>query len=117
MLHLDFVRILKMRGIHKPFSHFLKLGYSRTTASKMAGNKLLSITPEKLERYCIEFNCTPNDLFEYKPNKKNPLPENHPLMSLQREEKLSTISTLLQELSIEKITELANLLNADREKQ
>ena len=83
----------------------------------MSSNKLVSFTPEKLERYCIDFNCTPNDLFEYKPNSKNPLPQNHPLMSLQREEKLAEINTLLQELSIEKITELASLIKADKEKQ
>ena len=115
MLYLNLNRILKIRGIHKPFSHFMSLGYSRSLASRMAQNQVLSFTAEKLERYCIELNCTPNDLFEYKPSSKNPLPADHPLIALQREEKITEINSLLQNLSLEKIRELADLLNEEKE--
>lgn len=117
MLQFNIPRIVKIKGISKPFSHFMNLGYSRATASKMSQNALLSITPEKLERLCIEFNCTPNDLFEYRPSLKNPLPENHPLMALKREEKTTEIYSLLHELPLEKIRELANLVKEEKEKQ
>lgn len=115
MLYLNLTRILKIRGIDKPFSHFMSLGYSRSLASRMAQNQIVSFTPEKLERYCIEFNCTPNDLFEYKPAVKNPLSADHPLMALQRKEKITEINSLLQNLSLEKIRELADLLNEGQE--
>lgn len=114
MLYLNLSRILKLRGIQKPFSYFMSLGYSRNTASKMAQNNVISVTPEKLERYCIELKCTPNDLFEYMPSVKNPLPENHPLLTLQREEKIVEINALLQDLSLEKIRELSDYLQENK---
>jgi len=117
MLTFNFPRLLKIKGINKPFSHFMSLGYSRGTASKMSQNNVTTFTPQKLERYCIEFNCTPNDLFEYKPSTKDILSENHPLMALKREEKTAEINALLQELPIEKIRELANLVKEEKEKQ
>jgi len=115
MLKLNLSRILKIKGIDKPFSHYMSLGYSRGTASKMSQNAIITFTPEKLERYCIEFNCTPNDLFEYKPSTKNPLPQNHPLMALKREEKTAEINALLHNLPMEKIQELANLIKQENQ--
>ena len=117
MLQFNFPQIAKLKGISKPFSHFLNLGYSRATASKISQNTVLSLTPKKIERLCIELNCTPNDLFEYKPDFKNPLSENHPLMALKREEKTAEINALLHELPLEKIIELANLVKEEKKKQ
>jgi len=114
MLSFNLPRILKIKGIDKPFSHFMNLGYSRGTASKMSQNTLNTFTPAKLERYCIEFNCTPNDLYEYKPSTKNPLHKDHPLMALVREEKTAEINALLHDLPMEKIRELAHLIKEEK---
>ena len=110
MIRFNLPRLLKIKGITKPFSYFMSLGYSRGTASKMARNLEQGFTLEKLERYCIDFNCTPNDLFEYHPNNKNKLKPDHPLFQLKREDNTNEINALLHELPLEKIKELADLV-------
>jgi DNA-binding Xre family transcriptional regulator len=110
MLYFNLPRILKIRGITHPFSYFMSLGYSRGTASKMTQNRVQTFTIQKLEQYCIQFNCTPNDLFEFIPSTKNPVPPEHPLQALKREDNTNEINTLLHNLPIEKIRELAQLV-------
>lgn len=115
MLTFNLPRLLKIKGVTKPFSYFMKLGYSRGTASKMAQNREMGFTLTKIERYCIDFKCTPNDLFEFHPESKLNLEPNHPLFQLQREDNTSEINALLHELPLEKIKELAELVKKEKE--
>ena len=116
MLIFNLPRLLKIKGITKPFSYFMSIGYSRGTASKMAQNRERGFTFDKLERYCIDFNCTPNDLFDFYPNTSKPLPIDHPLLQLKREDNTAVINALLHELPYEKIKELAELVQKEKEK-
>jgi hypothetical protein len=116
MLFFNLPRIVKLKGIAKPFSHFIRLGYSPNLASRMSQNTVQAFTVAKLEKYCIEFNCTPNDLFEFRPNPSHPLPADHPLYQLKREDNAEEIITLLHDLPIEKIRELAALVKSESEK-
>ncbi len=116
MLFFNIPRILQLKGITRPFSHFINLGYSRNAASRMAQNSIQTFTVSKLEEFCIHFNCTPNDLFEFRPNPKHSLPENHPLYQLRREDNAEEIISLLHDLPVEKIRELAALVKTESEK-
>ena len=111
MLYFNLPRLLRQKGIVKPFSYFLSLGYSRTTASKMATNQVISFTVSKLEQYCIEMNCTPNDLFDYHPNSSSNIGGDHPLNELIRDDVTNEINALLHNLPMKKIKELAALIN------
>lgn len=117
MLFFNLPRILKIKGITHPFSYFMSLEYSRGTASKMAQNQVATFTVSKLEQYCIQFNCTPNDLFDFRPSSLNPLPENHPLYALKREDNTEEINALLHDLPMEKIRELAELVKKGQQKE
>ena len=117
MISFNLPRLLKTKGITKPFSHFMSLGYSRGLASRMAGNQERGFTLDKLEKYCIHFNCTPNDLFDYHPDSKNRLAPNHPLYQLKREDNTEEINALLHELPLEKIRELAQLIKTEKKKE
>lgn len=116
MLLFNLPRLLKIKGVTKPFSYFMSLGYSRGTASKMAQNREQGFTLTKLERYCTDFNCTPNDLFEFHPNANQKLKPDHPLFQLKREDNATQINALLSELPLEKIIELAALVQKEKEK-
>ena len=116
MLTFNLPRLLKIKGITKPFSYFMSIGYSRGTASKMAQNLERGFTFDKLERYCIDFNCTPNDLFDFYPNTSKSLPDNHPFFQLKREDNTAAINALLHELPYEKIKELAELVQKEKQK-
>ena len=115
MLTFNLPRLLKIRGVTKPFSYFMKLGYSRGTASKMAQNREMGFTLTKIERYCIDFKCTPNDLFEFHPEKKLNLEPDHPLYQLKREDNATEINALLHNLPLEKIIQLAALIKKEKE--
>lgn len=92
----------------------MSLGYSRGLSSKMAQNLERGFTLEKLERYCIDFNCTPNDLFDYHPDSRNKLPDNHPLYQLKREDKDDEIIALLHNLPLNKIRELSQQIKDEK---
>ena len=117
MITFNLPRLLKIKGVTRPFSYFMSIGYSRGSASKMSQNTEQGFTLTKLERYCIDFNCTPNDLFDFHPNPKQNLPPDHALYQLNREDNTEEINTLLHELPIEKIRELAQLVKKEKQKE
>lgn len=110
MLLFNLPRLVQLKGITRPYSYFMKLGYPRSLASKMSQNQMQSLTLKRLEQFCIHFNCTPNDLFEFRPNPTNPLPPQHALNQLIRENNNEEILSLLHDLPVERIRELAALV-------
>lgn len=116
MLSINLKRLTKLKGISRPFSHFMSLGYSRGLASKMAQNQMQTFSVKRLEELCIHFNCTPNDIFEFRPDSKNPLPETHPLYTLKRDDSTEELINLLHDLPVEKIRALAALIKKENVK-
>ena len=113
MLVFNLTRLLKIKGISNPTRFFMNMGYSNSIAYRMSKNDTYNFTTKKLEQLCLALNCSPNDLFEYIPEKNNSIPQNHPLNNLIRQEQTKLINTLLQELPIEKIVELAELVKLE----
>ena len=116
MLFFNLQRLTKLKGINRPFSYFMSLGYPRGLASKMAQSQMQTFSVKRLEELCIHFNCTPNDIFEFRPDSKNPLPETHPLYALKRDDSAEEVINLLHDLPVEKIRELAKLLKNENSK-
>jgi len=116
MLFFNLQRLTKLKGINRPFSYFIALGYPRGLASKMAQSKMQTFSVKRLEELCIHFNCTPNDLFEFRPDSKNHLPETHPLYALKRDDSTEEVINLLHDLPVEKIRELAALIKNENSK-
>jgi transcriptional regulator with XRE-family HTH domain len=88
----------------------MSIGYSSSTASQIARNQVKSFTLTSIEKMCTQLNCTPNDLFQYIPSSAQKLPDNHALNTLIREDKVEEINKLLNNLSMDKIRELAALV-------
>lgn len=116
MLTYNLNRIIQLKGISRPFTYFQNLGYPRNLASRLSQNAIRTLSITKIEELCIHLNCTPNDLFEFRPNANKPLPENHALYQLKREDNAEEIVSLLHDLPIEKIRELAALVKSENEK-
>lgn len=116
MLLFNLQRLTKLKGINRPFSYFMSLGYPRGLASKMSQSKMQTFSVKRLEELCIHFNCTPNDLFEFRPDSKNPLPESHPLHALKRDDSAEELINLLHDLPVEKIRALAALIKNENSK-
>jgi hypothetical protein len=59
---------------------------------------------------CKAFNCTPNDLFDYTDDGRKPLPEDHALLSISKNDTIGEVNKLLNDLPMEKIEELYKIL-------
>lgn len=78
-----------------------RAGINPVNASKMLKGRTDLIRISQIEKICRVMNCTPNDIFEWKPSPKDELlPEHHPLRTLEGKkeeleflERISTMST------------------------
>ena len=113
MLVFNLTRLLKIKGISNPTRFFMNMGYSKSIAYRMSKNDTYNFTTNKLEQLCLALNCSPNDLFEYIPEKNSTITPSHPLNHLIRHDKTQIIYSLLHELPIEKILELADLVKKE----
>ncbi len=110
MLYLNFKRIFKLRGIRFPYAHLKKMGYSANYATKLGNNRVVEMNMQRLEQFCIDFNCTPNDIVEFRPSKSAPLPKEHALNTLIREGLTEEIDTLINALPLEKMHQLRDII-------
>src|SRR5205085_8720464 len=94
-------RIFALRGIEKPAPVLSRQGIAPSTALKFLRTDGLNFKVKYVEMICVTQNCTPNDLFDWVPDKQTTLAENHPLKALQRTEKIASIRELLHDLPVE----------------
>lgn len=110
MLYLNFKRIFRLKGIARPFSYLCKNGYSGGYATKLANNRVDQINRVQLERFCKDFNCTPNDIFDFRPNTNENLPKEHALHTLTKSEISSEIMGKINAMSAEKIQQIHDII-------
>lgn len=110
MLVLNLNRIMNLRGIERVYSFLSANGFVHSTAWKMDNGKLSSIKINQIGQLCVLLNCTPNDLFDWKPDQKNPIGEDHALNTLVKEEISLDLKKLLKDIPVEKLGEVENLL-------
>ena len=101
-------RIFALRGVEKPSGCLTKNGFTAPTATKFLQAKWIIIS--YLQKICLMMNCTPNDLFEWKPDATNKIEEDHALNSLRRAESVANIRELLKDLPVEKLSQVESLL-------
>lgn len=109
-------RMFKLRGIDKPYSFLVKNGFGSTTASDIVNIRKPLVRTEYLETICYLLNCTPNDLYEWKPDNHRAVPENHPLRTLQKEE-IPPMFEVLKDLPIEKLADVQDFIRELRNQQ
>lgn len=105
MLKYNLNRLFELRGINKPYSFLLDKGYSRNVAYRLTRNRKKLFTPNEIERLCLLFNCTPNDLFEWKPNKTGQDDPKYAIHELNRETRID-FRKLGDDIPIGKLPEL-----------
>lgn len=86
------------------------MGYSTGYATRLSRNEINQISLEYLERFCRDFNCTPNDIFDFRPNKNDNLPPDHALHSLTKKELTNEINEIINALPAEKIQQIHDII-------
>jgi hypothetical protein len=110
MLYFDIKRVLELRGIERPYTFFLKNGFVSQTAANLANNRVGHVKPEQMEKLCFLLNCTPNDLFDWQPDNKTVVPENHALRTLSKS-KTASFTEMVKDLPVEKLSQLEAVIN------
>lgn len=72
MLKSNIKRMLTLRGVSQPIGFLMKKGYSRNLASRLSKDELQRFSLKLIEKICITFNCMPNDIFDWRPDKSDP---------------------------------------------
>lgn len=82
MLHFNLKPILAVRQIEKPYAFLVKIGIAPQTAHKIMNDDTHVMRLDNLTLICKALYCEPNDLLQYRQDKNEPIPENHPLTNL-----------------------------------
>ena len=110
MLKLNLNPIFKAKGIEKPYSFLVKSGFTYSAARGILYGNKTSFQLRHIEMLCKLFQCTPNDILFYKPDKNNELPPDHPLNALNIQLTDFNLSEVLSNLTISQINNLAQVI-------
>ncbi|RTY86620.1 helix-turn-helix transcriptional regulator [Flavobacterium sp. GT3R68] len=110
MLFFNFARIFKLKGINRPFSYLTSIGYSGGYATKLANNRVHEINLDRLEKFCRDFNCTPNDILDFRLYVNDTIAEDHPLRSLTKQLISNEITEKINAMPVDKIQQIHDII-------
>ena len=116
MLHFNFTRLFKAKGIETPAKYLVQHGFSDKFATRVVRNDFRRLNLDDVQRLCELFLCTPNDLLQWIPEKNVPDPSTHPLAPLMRTEKVLDLTRTLNSVSLEKLLEIEKLIQSEIDK-
>lgn len=108
MLTLQVSRVLRIRGIQKPYNYLRKLGLSHNVVHRMLSGKSAGIKMDQLQRICLALHCTPNDLMHWDGGQTS-IAADHPIQKLTKKEDAATMD-YLRKLPLEKMEQIRELL-------
>jgi DNA-binding Xre family transcriptional regulator len=116
MLTFNFSRIFKARGIDRPFSYLVKVGYSDNFATRIVNNRNRRLDLADIEKLCELLQCTPNDFLEWIPDSKDKINDKHPLISMKRSDKVVQLTQILNSVPLDKLSEIESMIKKEIEK-
>ena len=117
MLRYDLKRVMRARGKSR-FFHFLRQhGFGSNTASRLLNAHVRNINVTQVERLCLLFDCTPNDLLEWEPDSDISSPEKKALAQLIRKDKVDQVNALLYQVPMSKLNDVAQYLKSQIEEE
>ncbi|WP_109831990.1 helix-turn-helix domain-containing protein [Reichenbachiella versicolor] len=110
MLTYNFIRVLKARGIDKPYTFLKNSGFSNNFAVRISKNQVKHVPLKQLEQLCKVLHCTPDDLMEWIPEDETSIPVDHPLHKIKRSDKMVHILKTLSNVPLDKLDEIDRLI-------
>jgi DNA-binding Xre family transcriptional regulator len=105
MLYLNIKRVSILRNVPSVLQYLIKNGFSTAIANRIAKNADSNIKFKYLEKLCILFHCTPNDLIQWQPDADNSIPNNEPITTLNHPQ-TTELTDYLKTASIEELTQM-----------
>ena len=111
MITYNFDRIFKARGIERPFSYLRQAGFSDNFATKIKNNRVARLNLKEIERLCIVLKCTPNDLYEWEPDKDSQIEKDHPIYTIKKSEKTINLTKLMNSVPLGQLDAIEKLIH------
>ena len=105
-LILNIKHICAVKNIERPFTFLRKNGFTHNIASTLVSNETIVINLAHIEKLCLILNCTPNDLFDYKPTQPNEQIKNNPLTALIKTQQPVNFNELVRNMPLDKLKEI-----------
>ena len=113
MLRYNLSRLFLLKGISKPAVFLTNAGFSKSVAYRLAEEKINSLHSKHIERLCMAFKCTPNDLMEWTPDKPEQMKNDQPLAKLMSgTSAVLDLRSLCSDIPFEKLPLFAEKINA-----
>ena len=111
MLSYNFQRILKARGVLRPHSYLIKNGFPDRLATRINQNNVKRMNLDTIERLCLLFKCTPNDLMEWIPEAPFQEDDSQPLKAIRQTNKVVDIIQTLNDVPIDKLADVETFIH------
>ena len=98
MLRYNLNRMFKIKFIEHPYSYLCRNGFTKSESWRYVSSQNPNIPLAKVEKLCVLFNCTPDDLMEWKPSGSGDKREDHPLNYLRKDQKSVDFRNLIEKL-------------------
>lgn len=116
MLRLNINYLMNLRGIKNSYSFLKKHGFSNHKIRLFHHKANRSVNLDDLEYFCTIFNCTPNDLFDWSPDKSRDIPSDHLLRTLAKDTTLD-ITELTKNMNPDELKALFNRVKEFKEER
>src|SRR3954470_2633929 len=110
MFYFNLRRLMDLRGIERPYTWLVANGFVPQTATRWAKNEIGCMRGEQIGRLCLLLNCTPNDLFEWRPEPNTIVPDGHALHTLKRDQPTKSFAQMTQDIPADKLEKLREIL-------
>ena len=114
MLQYNLNALFKLRNIKEPSRFLTKQGISANIAHRLTTGQYDKISLQILEKLCRALNCTPNDIYRFTPDNETDKSDILALNKINHSEKTLADTTALYNLPLEKLSELATIINAKK---
>lgn len=116
MLCWNVKALLYDKGIPQPLAWLRKRGMSYERARALLDGKSKEISLQQMHELCLLLQCTPNDLFNWNPEKES-LPPGHPLQQLHKPGNQPSMLARLRVLNTPQLEELRQLMDKLEQRQ
>lgn len=113
MIKYDFDRILKARGIERPFTYLRNAGFNDHMATRIKNNRVIRLELKHLERLCLLLRCTPNDLLVWTSEKGDQIDKQHPMNEIRKSEHEIDFIQTINSIPIGKLEEIDKLIKEE----
>jgi hypothetical protein len=115
MLKYNVLNLMRVRGVVHPYAFLVKNGFTRGVAQRIAGGKMVAISPWNVERLCVVLKCLPSDLYCWTADKGEDDTESNPLWKI-REQAVKSVADVGKGISAERMGEFLDAVKVVEEK-